>query len=136
MTLEELQKIAEKDMKLDNDNLDIESLKIPELQHKYLKFYYNINLLSKKAEIDYKILYREKWEYYSGKSTEPARLKLLKQDLPIYLESDEELLNLKGKLDYYKIMVNYLKDVLESLNNRGFQINNAIRWKQFTEGLN
>ena len=51
MNLEELQKIAEKDMKIDKDNLDIESLKIPELQHKYLKFHSNYNLLLKQKEV-------------------------------------------------------------------------------------
>ena len=98
MNFDELQEIAHKDMKLDETNLDIESLKIPELQHKYLKFFSNYNLLSKKAESDYKILYRKKWEFYSGKNESPFPLKILKQDISIYLESDEELIELKNKL--------------------------------------
>ena len=136
MTYEELQAIAENDMKLEKDNLDIESLKIPELQHKYLKFFSSYNLLAKKADSNYKILYRKKWEFYSGKDETPFPLKILKQDISIYLDSDEELIEAKNKLEYYRDILSFLEGVLKSLNNRGFQLKNAIDWKKFTEGLN
>lgn len=134
MTFEELQDIAEKDMKLDKDDLGIQSLRIPELQHKYLKFHSNYNLLSKKAESDYKILYRNKWEFYSGKNESPFPLKILKQDISIYLESDVELIEAKNKLEFYKNATTFIEGILKSLNNRGFHISNAIKWKQNTEG--
>ena len=50
MDLEQLQNEAEKDLKIDNEKLDIESLKTPELYAKYLKIYTRWNLLSKQAE--------------------------------------------------------------------------------------
>lgn len=133
---DDLQSIAEKDMKLDNTNLDIESLKIPELQHKYLKFFSNYNLLVKQTETDYKTLYRQKWEYYSGKDVKPFPTKVLKQDLSVYLDADEELNGAKNKMEYYKNILLYIEGILKSLNNRGFQIKNAIDWKKFCEGLN
>jgi len=136
MTFDELQEIAEKDMKLDKDNLDIESLKIPELQHKYLKQYSNYNLLVKQSETEYKIMYRKKWEHYSGKGETPFLTKVLKQDMTIYLEADEELSKAKNKMEYYKNILTYIEGILKSLNNRGFQIKNAIDWKKFCEGLN
>jgi hypothetical protein len=136
MTFDELRDIAEKDMKLEKDNLDIESLRIPELQHKYLNYFANYNVLAKQAESDYKILYRNKWEFYTGKSEIPFPLTILKQDIPIYLDSDEELLKLKNKWEFYKTILAYLEGILKSLNNRGFQIKNAIDWKKFSEGLN
>jgi len=136
MTFDELQDIAEKDMKLDKDNLDIESLKIPELQHKYLKHYSKYNILVKQSETEYKILYRKKWEHYSGKGETPFLTKVLKQDMTIYLEADEELCKAKNKMEYYKNILTYVEGILKSLNNRGFQIKNAIDWKKFCEGLN
>ena len=54
-------------------------------------------------EGEYNILKSKKWEYYSGKSDpevyrdNPFDFKVLKQDLPIYLESDEELVRVKTK---------------------------------------
>ena len=89
MDLEQLQAEAEKDLKIDNEKLDIESLKTPELYGKYLKIYTRWNLLSKQAESEYKKLLRHKWEYYSGNSDtkvyqeKPFDLKVLKQDIPL-----------------------------------------------------
>ncbi len=140
MDLEQLQKEAEKDLKIDKDNLDIESLKTPELYGKYLQIFTRWNLLSKQAESEYKKLLKQKWEYYGGKSDpkvyqeKPFDLKILKQDIPVYLEGDEELITAKHKVDYHNAMCDYAEKMCKMLNNRGFQIKNAIDWKRFLEG--
>ena len=60
MDLEQLQKEAEKDLKIDKDQLDIESLKTTELYGKYIKIFTRWNLLSKQAESEYKKILRHK----------------------------------------------------------------------------
>ena len=90
-----------------------------------------------KSESDYKKLLRDKWEYYSGKSEVPFEekpLKVLKQDIPMYLESDEDLIKAKHKVDYHNAMCDFAENVMKMMNNRGFQIKNAIDWKRFLEG--
>tara|TARA_B100000424_G_scaffold248372_1_gene221476 strand:+ start:1253 stop:1681 length:429 start_codon:yes stop_codon:yes gene_type:complete len=140
MDLEQLQKEAEKDLKINNEQLDIESLKTPELYGKYLQIYTRWNLLSKQVESEYKKLLRHKWEYYSGKADpkvyqeKPFDLKILKQDIPTYLEGDEDLITAKHKVDYHNSMCDFAENVMKMLNNRGFQIKNAIDWKRFLEG--
>jgi len=97
MTLDELQLEVEKDMKIDDFQLDIESLKTPNLHAKYLQYYNRFSLLHKKAKSDYKVMVREKWEYYMGKSDpevyrdKPFDHKILKQDVPMYLDADPDL---------------------------------------------
>tara|TARA_S200000501_G_scaffold370630_1_gene412150 strand:- start:271 stop:699 length:429 start_codon:yes stop_codon:yes gene_type:complete len=141
MDLQQLQEQVDKDIKLNSDNLDIESLKIPELHNKYLKFHNRFTLLLKKTETDFKELYKHKWEYYGGKSSpevykeNPFDLKVLKSDIPTYLESDKELIELEQKIAYNKTIVNYLEQILRSLNNRTFQIKNAIEWRKFEAGV-
>ena len=39
MTFDELQQLAEKDLKIDNLALDLESLKTPALHNKWMKFH-------------------------------------------------------------------------------------------------
>ena len=134
MDLEQLQKEAQKDLKIDKEQLDIESLKTPELYGKYLQIYTRWNLLSKQVESEYKKLLKDKWEYYSGKSEVPFELKVLKQDIPMYLEGDEDLIKAKHKVDYHNAMCDFAENVMKTLNNRGFQIKNAIDWKRFLEG--
>ena len=140
MTLEELQEQVDKDLKINESELDLESLKTPQLHNKYLKHYNNFKLLMTRAESDYKILKRVKWEYYTGKaSTEvykqkPFNLKIMKSDLDKYLDSDEDLIKSKQKIEYLETVVNYLDRTLKIIGGRDWQIRNSIEWRKFTSG--
>ena len=93
-----------------------------------------------KAKGDYKRLYREKWEYYGGKAdakiyaSKPFDLKVLKTDLAVYITSDEEVINAENKIGYLETVVDYIKGVIKSVDNRGWDIKNAIEWKKFEAG--
>ena len=52
----------------------------------------------------------------------------------MYLEGDEDLIIAKHKVDYHNAMCDFAENVMKMLNNRGFQIKNAIDWKRFLEG--
>ena len=140
MTLEELQQSVDKDFKLDDTELDAESIKIPLLHNKYLQHFNKFSLLLRKAEYDHKSLVREKWEYYTGKSDPSVYkektfdLKVLKADVHIYMDSDADLQKADQKAAYLNQVVKYLEQVLRSINNRTFLIKNAIEWKKFTSG--
>jgi hypothetical protein len=141
MTLDELKIQVQNDLKVDNEHLDTESLKNQEIKAKYLDHKSRYELLLFKAKGDYKRLYREKWEYYGGKSdakiyaTKPFDLKVLKTDLSVYISSDEEIINAENKVGYLETVVDYIKGVIKSVDNRGWDIKNAIEWKKFEAGL-
>ena len=90
-------------------------------------------------EGNYRVLYRKKWEYYSGKSDpevyrdNPFDHKILKQDLPIYLESDEELIR-KQKVEYNAMCMDSCERILKQIQQRGWDIKNAIEWRKFVDG--
>ena len=140
MTLEELQEQVDKDLKINDTELDLESLKTPQLHNKYLKHYNNFKLLLTRAESDYKILKRVKWEYYTGKASpevykqKPFNLKIMKSDIDKYLESDEDLIKSKQKIEYLETVVNYLDRTLKIIGGRDWQIRNSIEWRKFTSG--
>ena len=141
MTLDELKVQVANDLKVNDERLDTESLKNQELYAKYLEIKSNFELLMYKAKGDYKILYRKKWEYYGGKAdakvyiTRPFDLKVLKTDLHIYIESDTDILKSEHKIAYLETVIKYIDGVLKSIQNRGWDIKNAISWKQFEAGM-
>ena len=140
MTLDELQAEADKDLVIDDTELDTESLKTPILHNKYLQYYNKFNLLLKKSQWEERTLQREKWEYYTGKSDpevykeKPFDLKVLKNDVHIYINSDEDIQKIQAKIIYQEAIVNYLEQILRMINNRSFTIKNAIEWRRFTSG--
>ncbi|OUX33340.1 MAG: hypothetical protein CBE28_00595 [Pelagibacteraceae bacterium TMED268] len=140
MTLDELQAEADKDLVIDDTELDTESLRTPILHNKYLQYYNKFNLLLKKSQWEERTLQREKWEYYTGKSDpevykeKPFDLKVLKNDVPIYINADEDIQKIQAKIIYQEAIVNYLEQILRMINNRSFTIKNAIEWRRFTSG--
>ena len=141
MDLEQLQELADKDLKINDTELDLESLKTPQLHNKYMKFHNQYTNLLKKAEQDLARLTREKWEYYTGKADpsvyqqKPFNIKLLKPDVDKYLKSDDDLIKLEQKVTYVQSVVDYLDRTIKIISNRGFQIKNAIDWRKFTSGV-
>ena len=141
MNLDELKLQVSQDLRVDDEHLDTESLKNQEIKAKYLDHKSKFELLLFKAKGDYKRLYREKWEYYGGKAeakvyvAKPFDLKVLKNDLAMYINSDEEVIQLMDKIGYLEIVVKYIDGVIKSIDNRGWDIKNAIEWKKFEAGM-
>ena len=141
MDLEQLQELADKDLNINDTELDLESLKTPQLHNKYSKFHNQYINLLKKAEQDRDVMIREKWEYYTGKADpsvyqeKPFNLKVLRQDVDKYLKSDSELIKLEQKVTYIQSVVDYLDKTIRLIANRSFQIKNAIEWRKFTSGV-
>ena len=141
MNLEELKLQVSQDLRVDDEHLDTESLKNQEIKAKYLEHKSKFELLLFKAKGDYKRLYREKWEYYGGKAdakiyaTKPFDLKVLKTDLGVYISADEEIIDAENKIGYLETVIDYIKGVIKSVDNRGWDIKNAIEWKKFEAGL-
>ena len=141
MTLDELKMEVYLALKVNDEKLDTEALKNQELYAKYPDHKSRFELLLHKAKGDYKKLYREKWEYYGGKAdakvyvTKPFDLKVLKSDLSVYIESDDEIIQCEHKVAYLETVVKYIDGVLKSINSRGWDIKNAIDWKKFEAGM-
>ena len=140
--LDTIQKMWEKDSKIDVDNLHIESLNIPILHSKYFEIYNNVILLKKKAEQQKKNIRHERYEYFTGKADpdvyleNPFPKKIRdKETLQKYLDADEKLSSVCLKIEYYETMLNYLESILKVIQNRTYQIKNAIEFIKFTSGF-
>mgnify|MGYP003111362683 CR=1 FL=1 len=144
MKLDDIRKCVEKDISIDDTQLDIESLKTPQLHNKYLNMLHDERFELKKMKFDHAKLIRLKWEYYTGKMPEetlreldwePFQLKVLKQDMDKYLESDDDLILIQHKLTYQQEKVSYLESIVKTISQRNWEIRNAIEWRKFINGV-
>lgn len=142
MKLEELQNEARSDLAImDQEKLDQESYKNQNIKPKWLEYKTKYDQLLIMAKANHQRMYREKWEYYGGKAdakvyaAKPFDLKVLKTDLQMYINSDEDILNLQGKIAYYESIIKYIEGVIKSIDNRGWDIRNATEWKKFEAGM-
>ena len=140
--LDTIQEMWEKDAKIDRDNLHDESLNIPSLHAKYFQIYNTIFLLRKKAEQQRKNIRHERYEYFSGKADpdvyiqNPFPKKIRDKDtMTKYLDADKKLSNASLKIEYYDTMLTYLESILKVIQNRTYQIKNAIEFMRFNAGM-
>ena len=142
MKLENIIAEWSKDSKIDPFNLGNEAISIPNLHHKYYQIY-----LAEKAqyygyESEYKKLRLLKFEFYTQGPTKPQHQnwelpaigKILRSDVQMYMDSDEDLVAAELKIKYQKEKIDFVDSIIKSLTNRGFQIKSAIEYERFKMG--
>jgi len=143
MKIEDIVSEWDKDCKMDETELGEESTKIPVIHNKYLKIFIGENAQLKRMMAQRNRRKRLLTEYYLGEldqdeledlGREQFYKKILKNEVEMYIESDDDFIDLNLKLALQQEKVNYLEAILKSINNRGFQIKNAIDWLRFTNG--
>ena len=131
------------DSKIDKIEIGNESLKVAELHNKYLRILTQESLILRKLDFEYKEMYKLKWEYYLGHldsetmashGWEPMRLKIMKQDLDIYLDSDHDLQKIQSRQVLQKEKLSALESIMKSIANRGFYIKNFIDFEKWRMG--
>ena len=142
MNLEQLKEEAYKDLPItDQEHLDQESFHNQDIKAKWLDYKTRFELLLVKNKGDYQKLYRDKWEYYGGKAdakiyaSKPFDLRVLKTDLAMYINSDDDIIELGAKISYLETVIKYIEGVIKSIDNRGWDVSHAIGWKKFEAGM-
>jgi hypothetical protein len=143
MKFEEIFDEWKKDSEIDQTDLGSESLKIPKLHHKYYMILVAEKATLRKLEYQYKQLKLAKYEFYSQGHTEetkklgwqlPPRGIILKADIPLYLESDQDVVDLSLKIGMQQEKVDFLESIIKSFQTRGYLIKNSIDFMRFTMG--
>lgn len=143
--LDKLQTMWQQDCKIDDINLDKESLQTPNLHAKYVVILSTAKLNLQKERSDYYKLRRYKWRYFRGEMSQRELEELgweqylgskpLKNEMDEHLDGDFDLIKKKDKISYWETVVDFVERVLRSINSRGWDIKNAIEWHKFTNGV-
>ena len=134
--------MAEKEIVLDEINMDLESIRNPVLQSKYLKLFTDCSFALDSAEREYKKIRKERWDYYSGKSSDEVYIndplplvKILKNEIKDYVDVDKKVEDSRLKMKYYERIQDYLDKILKIIANRQWDIKNVIEWRKFSSGV-
>jgi len=144
MTLDELFDLWTKDCEIDRTELGQEALKISKLHSKYFKLYSTERLTLRKLEQDLKVLKRQSYEYFNGTldhdemldlGWDPNPLKILRADIPSYVDSSKDIIDLTLKIAYQQEKVDFVENCVRSINARGYNLKAAIDWEKFKVGM-
>jgi hypothetical protein len=143
MKLDDIHNMWSEDCDVDRTELGEESLKIPKLHSKYLRIYSEERLVLKKMDEDRKELVKLKYDYYRGflpeedlkaNGWQPFQLNVLKSDVPMYIEADQDIIRFNLKYSMQQQKVDTLEAIIKSISNRGYLIKSAIEFEKFKVG--
>lgn len=115
------------------------------LHNKYFRILNIEKLRHRKYTLDHKKLIRDKSEYYLGVLDEdtlttynwkPFEMKVLRSELPTYLDGDADVAISLMKIETAKVRVDYLESIIKMVNVRGLQLRAIIDQRRFEAGLN
>jgi len=144
--LKQVHDMWKNDCTISNSQLDESSRHTPILHSKYLELWSTAKLELKRAEFEQKKLLKEKWLYYNGKMDQKTieekkwepdpfdGLKILKGEMDYYYDSDPEIQKSEDLIQYWKTVIETLKEIIENIKWRHQTISNIIKWKQFESG--
>lgn len=144
MTLDQYLDEWEKDAGIDLAALDQSARNVPLLHAKWWRFYTTERLRYKKLDTDYKALHRQKWEYFLGKMDDeerktlgwpPQPLKILSQNVSVYIDADADLQKIQLKRTYLEEILRFIEDVIKQINNRNYTIKSAMDFLRFKQGI-
>lgn len=140
MTYKEIHDLATRDLKIDPLDIANESLRTQAMIARYLDIYRGEKMLQHLMNSEYNKLLAKKWEYFLGKAPDEVYLekpfdkKVLRQDVDIYLNADEELIAANHKINLQKEKIFYLEKVIKGVEQREYSIKNAITMIKFNAG--
>lgn len=138
---DKIKKQAEKDLEIDEIDIDRSVLEIPKLLHKY-------NCLLTDEMLKLKDLYSlkekvklERWKYWGGKQTDKYYAEngivhetILKSDIEKYLNSDEKLNLVNSIVSQQKALVDFIERTMKEIQTRNFHCKVIVDWRKFTAG--
>ena len=143
MLIDDIMNMWEIDSKIDPTELGEELNKIPKLHHKYYQIFAQERLKLLKFTSELKKLKLEKYEFFSQGPNDETRAKgwemppkgmILKADIPMYMDADDDIIKMNLKIGYQQEKVEFLESIIKSFVNRGFNIKSSIEWQKFIMG--
>ena len=140
MTYKEIHDLAQVELKIDKFALGDEATRTPNILMKFLDIYRTEKIILHKMNRKCDELKKDKWEYYAGKSSDevylekPFDIKVLRQDLDMYIAADPEFSELTYNIQTQKEKIFCLEKMLRGIEQREFSIKNAITMIRFDAG--
>jgi len=132
------------DVKMDNVDLDTESLKIPNLHAKWLNILTKERQKLRRLTIKKQQLSKTLAEYYRGELNNPEDLAIIKREpylktvlkaeINTYVDTDSDMIELNLRVSYQQEIVDVVEEIMKAINGRQWNIRNAIEWRKFSNG--
>ena len=145
LTIDQLEIEWKKDSKIDITNMSDMISGVPSLHSKYISILSHCKREILKAEKLYLQMRRIRSNYYNGTMTKSELADFgweqyldkrpLKTVLDSMLEADENLIDLKMKIEEITICKDFCESVMKSIHSRTFDCKSLVEWFKYSNGM-
>jgi len=143
-TIEELLSEWDEDSTMDDNHISDESIRVPKLHAKYVRYLMQAKLKITKYNNDFNVLKKTKFRYYRGELSRDELsslnweqwqgVKPMKNEMDQFLDGDTDLNNMKVKIEYLQTMNYLLESILGQIKARDWQLKTVLEHKKFLAG--
>lgn len=143
-TIEELLSEWDEDSTMDDNHISDESIRVPKLHAKYIRYLMQAKLKITKYNNDFNVLKKTKFRYYRGELSRDELsvlnweqwqgVKPMKNEMDQFLDGDTDLNNMKVKIEYLQTMCYLLESILGQIKARDWQLKTVLEHKKFLAG--
>jgi len=147
LNIEQVLEMWKTDSIIDDLKLDDTTIKMARIHSKYLELITIVKMRRKKKDLEYKTLLKDKWLYYNGKLSKEQIDELkwkydpfgglnkpLKSDMNYYYDADTDIQKAQAALEYDKVLIETLEEIMNTIRWRHQNIGNIIKWRAFESG--
>lgn len=143
MSIDEILELWNKHSKVDRTEIGDEALIVPKLHHLFYEILIKEKLILRKLESEFKQLKLDKYEFFTQGPNEdtkdkgwklPPKGMILKSDIPMYMDADQDIVNMSLKIGYQQEKIELLDSIIKTIMNRGYLLKTALEWQKFTMG--
>lgn len=143
MKIEEILELWKADAEIDRTEIGDEAMKTAKLHHKYFQILVGERMILRNHEADMKKLKLEKYEFFTQGPNEetqakgwklPAKGLILKSDIPMYMEADDQIVKLSLRVGLQQEKIALLESIINMIVYRGNNLKVALEWQKFVNG--
>ena len=148
MNIEQVLEMWKTDSIIDDLKLDDTTIRMARIHSKYLELITIAKMRRKRKDLEYKTLLKDKWLYYNGKLSKEQIDELkwkydpfgglnkpLKSDMNYYYDADTDIQKAQAALEYDKVLIETLEEIMNTIRWRHQNIGNIIKWRAFESGV-
>jgi len=141
--LSKYQGLAEKDLEIDETEIDRAVLDTPKIHSRWNNYFGNETLYLNSVIQLREAVKLERWKYYMGKQTDQyyarngiVHEKILKTDVDRYMNADPKMALVVELHTAQKMVVEYIERTIKEIQSRNFHCRVAVDWRKFVSGVN
>ena len=115
----------------DKKDLEQLSVNIPHANSKYLRMLHDQGLKHLELNVEWDVLYRDKYEHYRYNY---KYVFANKAECEIFINGDEEIIALKSKIDKSELILSHLEGIIKMLGQTSFNVRNALEYRKMNDG--